>query len=237
MQIQALKLEDPAAIPVSIRSELAGYRDLFEANESIEEAARWGVLRHICERLEVHLRAQRIHGYHCTKEPAPGHFAKHGLRATNVAQQHTDFLAMHGHHFTDVEIAEIRRRWADWFAHDQQRLGREGMVWACLSRSLVRTSGTERFFRYFGGEVVYMPLTGDGSIFEAKLADIGAPMVVEVSIPGAEMNTCMLGLCALGEYHVGIRNDARTHEVECFIRRDLLPEEVISVTPLDLFAQ
>ena len=112
---------------------------------------------------------------------------------------------------------------------------RNGHIWACLSRSLVKTSGTETFFRFFGGESIFMPLIKYSSI-ASKLESIGRPVVVEVALPGNVLKAeYEMSLAVLSRHHATIRPNAHPYESEARLRQAVPPEDILRVTLLSQF--
>jgi len=71
---------------------------------------------------------------------------------------------MFGDLFTLNELEEMKSIWHSYFVEQRQRSYRDGLIWTCLSRSLVKTHGTETFFRFFGGEAIFMPLKENSTL-------------------------------------------------------------------------
>jgi hypothetical protein len=231
-----LRLESPDALPVRFVSRLAMQEALFRECGSLEQVLEHSAVRAIADDLEAHLTQQRIHGYHCTKEPEPGYFAAQGLRPTDVGRHQDEFLAMFGARFTEAEVAEMKAAWHEYFVRSGQSRHRNGLVWVCLSRSLVKTSGTQAFYRYFGGEAIYMPFQEDSSV-AAKLAAIGQPVVVEVSLPGDALKAGYpMAMAVLSQHHRSVRPNAQLYESEARLRQGVPATDVIRVTPLREFA-
>lgn len=229
-----VKLEEPAAIPPSLLGALNAYEGLLRGTTCTESLVRDGPLTSIADALTEHLRGQRIHGYHCTREPEPGYFAARGLRATNLAEHQEEFLRALGHHFTAGEIAYMHEQWGGYFDEGQRR-GREGRVWACLTRALVLSHGAEPFFEAYGGEAIYMPLA-DNSSSKRKLTSLGQPVVVEVALPGAEIRTSYeMAWCAMNYHHRRINPSAHAMESEACFKGGVPPADVLAVVPLSEF--
>jgi hypothetical protein len=230
-----LRLESSAALSAEFVIQLAGHRPLFQQHQSLETILQNRSVRTIADNLEVYLKQQRLHGYHCTKEPRFGFFETHGLRTTNVQAHQAEFLAKFGNRFDAHEVVYMKAAWADYFEREGQRKLRDGFVWACLSRSQIKNSGTETFFRFFGGESIFMPLQNNPSIM-SKLEAIGRPVVVEVALPGSDLNACYkMSLAVLSHYHATIRPDAHPYESEAHLPQPVPPADIICVTPLNQF--
>lgn len=230
-----LKLESLDALPAALRSRLEPHRRLFRRHEYLEDVLANSGVRSVAEDLEAFLRAQCIHAYHCTKEPSDGYFAARGLRLTDVQVHQAEFLRAHGSHFTAQEVVDMEAAWQRHFVEGGQLRMRNGRVWACLSRTLVKSPGADVFFKYLGGEAIFMPLKRHPTI-EPKLAKLGRPVIVEFGLPGAEA-WYFLGMAkyVLSRYHQSIRADAHVYDVETSSRIAVHPRDIVSVTRLEDF--
>lgn len=232
---QPLSLDSPDALPTEFVARLISHQHLFLKHEFLDAVLENSSVRTIADDLNAYLKQRRIYGYHCTKEPSPGFFETRGLRLTDVQTHQAEFLAMFGDRFTANEVTEMKAAWEHYFEGAGQRKLRDGLVWACLSRSLVKTSGTETFFRFFGGESVFMPLKQHSSI-ATKLEAIGHPVVVEVALPGDVLKAgSEMSLAVLSRHHAKIRPDAHPCESEARSHQPVPPEDIIRVTPLREF--
>jgi hypothetical protein len=230
-----LKLEDPRAVPPHLGEALKRHDALLARTVFLDNIVRGPEIGPIAEALSHHLCLQRIHAYHCTREPAPGYFAARGLRPTSLDEHQEEFLRLFGHHFTAEERAYVRKQWSEYFDPTQRR-ARQGRVWTCLSRALVRSHGTEPFFAAYGGEAIYMPLADDSSAMR-KLATLGQPVVVEVALPGASLKTYSdMAWSVLSIYHRRVNPNAHPIESEACYEGAVPPDDVLQVVPLDQFA-
>lgn len=222
--------------PSSITRRLETHQGMLLSSEFMENLISSQPFRGIAEDLERFIRENRVVGYHCTKEAEPGFFEKNGLRVLNRKQHQTEFLVQYSHLFSPEELTQIQQDWEDYFPGPQDS-GRNGLVWFCLAPDQVVGHGTGRLFRYFGGEAIYMPLTRRPSI-AAKLEAIGNPVIVEASIDPNELHTfCELpfALNALSLFHRTKNPEAYIHSREGFLERNVSPDEVLQVTPKDVF--
>lgn len=230
-----LHLDSPEALPAEFVVRLLDYQHLFQRHKFLEAVLENQSVRTIANDLEAYLKKQRIYGYHCTKEPSPRFFETRGLRPTDIRAHQAEFLATYGDKFTSNEITEIKASWEAYFERHGQRKLRDGHVWVCLSRSLVKTSGTETFFRYFGGESIFMPLIEHSSI-ALKLEAIGLPVVVELTLLGNILKAGHeMSLAVLSRYHATICPDSYSYESEARLCQAVPPEDIIRVTPLSEF--
>lgn len=182
--------------------------------------------------LEAFIRAHRVIGYHCTKEPAPGFYERQGLRILDLNRQQSEFLELHGHHFSAAEVVDMRCRWADYFGK-QQAAARSGKVWFCLAHNQVVGSGTDRLFSLFGGEAVYMPLAGVPPLVE-KLRAIGRPVVIEVSLVPDELRVfspIAFAFNAISLAHRRRKPTAPLAGYEGYVSGDIEPSRILRVTP------
>ena len=99
----------------------------------------------------------------------------------------------------------------------------------------VKTSGTKTFFRFFGGESIFMPLIQNSPI-ASKLEAIGRPVVVEVALPGNFLKAGYeMSFAVLSRYHATIHPDSYSYESEAYFFQAVPPEDIIRVTPLNEF--
>ena len=71
------------------------------------------------------------------------------------------------------------------YANDHYR---RGMIWFIFfPPHRVPERGVDHFFRYWGGESLYMPHQHDG-VVDPKLGRIGTPCIVEADVPFAGLN-------------------------------------------------
>lgn len=231
----ALKLESPEALPSGLREALKQHQDLFLANAFVERVLEHPDVRAIGKELEAFLATQRIHAYHCTKEPEPEYFKANGLRLTEVAGHQAWFLERFGTRFTETQRQWLQSAWHQYFVEQGQAKLRNGRLWACLSRSLVSDDGCEPFFRYFGGEAISM-VAGAHPAVAAILETIGRPVVVEIAVHGGQLKASYpMSYAVLSTYHRQLRADARPFESEARWPHPVPPSDVLAVTPFELF--
>jgi hypothetical protein len=233
--IAALKLEAPEALPSDLRAALVPHRDVFLANRFVDQVLEDRDVRAIGEELESFLAAQPIYAYHCTKEPEPGYFAANGLRLTDVEAHQAWFLERFGGRFTDTQRDWLRSAWHDYFVKQGQAKLRNNLIWACLTRSLVRDDGCEPFFDYFGGEAVSMVADARPDI-ASILKSIGRPVVVEVAVHGGRLRAGHpMSYAVLSRFHHALRGDAWLFESAAHWPQPVPPLDVLAVTPLEEF--
>lgn len=229
-------LDSPDVIPSSISSRLAEFHHVFVTTNSWDSARKWPGLAGLEIELEHYLRNQQIAAYHCTKEPRPGFFKQRGLRLTDLKAHQEQFLNEYGHLFSEAEVATMRFEWEQTFHRNPRaRLARNSVIWVCLTKTLANSQGVAPFFTYFGGEAIYWSVLRHAAIAE-KLARIGEPVIVEVSIPAKNLLTYgSLAEFVLSRHHHRINPQAPALELEGRIVRPIPPDEVMQVVALSRF--
>jgi hypothetical protein len=74
-----LRLESSSALPPALRCRLMKFSSLFRKHEYLDAVLENREIRALADELETHLIGQRIHAYHCSKEPDTGFFERQGL--------------------------------------------------------------------------------------------------------------------------------------------------------------
>ena len=228
-------LDSLDSIPADLSNQLKNYRAAFQKSPCLETVLQDANIREIANELESHLKQQCILGYHCTREPFTGFYKARGLRLTDVRQHQTEFLGSFGDRFSSIEITQIEEAWLNYFERENKRNDREDQIWACLTRPNPPHDGTESFFQYFGGEIIFIPLMKMPVILD-KLTKIGCPVVVEIELRADELHiNGSMSHAVLSRYHRTIRPDAYLSESEACFRKSVPPSKIIRVTPLDQF--
>lgn len=148
-----LILDDPKTWPPHITEQLdsSNVVELLQRHESMDHVADDPTLIDVFADIEKHAIEVGLAGYHCTKQLANRPYAETGLRILDFQTHHSEFRALlRDHESVDAELYEhIDKRLSYWQANHNGK--RERMLWFCLNRRLVLDSGTESFFRYYGG--------------------------------------------------------------------------------------
>lgn len=161
-----LKLDSVESLPSPLRAQMLERRAVFEASRWLDDVLKDPKVQMIELELEAYLRTRQVVGYHCTREPEPGYFKRHGLRALSLQEHQAWFLATHGHHFTSEEREKIETAWDHYFV-GQQVKARQGTLWFCLTAETV-CDGTDALFKYNGGEAVHKPLRDEPEILSSS---------------------------------------------------------------------
>lgn len=229
--MEPIRLDDIASLPAKFASRLRPLDAVFEAHEHVDSVAADPRIRPLVAELDYYLRQLPVRAYHCTREPRPGHFAREGLRLTDVRAHQKAFLSAFGDQFTSTERQDMQTAWQNYFEDTDQIRWRNGRLWFCLTAATARSDGTEVFFKHFGGEAVFMPLKGHPTI-AAKLGAIGSPVIVEVQLlPGVSSKYSSFALPLLSTYHLTRRPDAHPWLSETFIQQSISPKDILSITP------
>lgn len=186
----------------------------------------------VLDMLDEHLASRAVTAFHCTREAEYGYFVAKGLRKLDIRDHQAWFIDRFGSIFSPEQLSHIRHAWHNYF-NSNQTLYREKMLWFCLMPELV-ADGCENFFRYFGGEAIYMAIT-EASV-KKKLENIGRPVVVEILIPGADITTHQrLAIGTLNAFHRRINTAASYCGVEGYLSRNVAPSEVTKVWEKEAF--
>jgi hypothetical protein len=78
--VESVRLDDVAVLPTDILARLRVVDSVFQAHEYIDSVVEKPRVKPLVAELEEHLRRLPVRGYHCTREPEPGYFAREGLR-------------------------------------------------------------------------------------------------------------------------------------------------------------
>lgn len=229
-----IQLEFPNFLPRDIYEELISLDWAFKSATHLDAALNHQSVREIEQKIETYLQENSIQAYHCTREPCAGFFAKNGLRLTNLRAHQEEFLRLHGNIFTAEERQALKQGWNQHFLQDPSAMvGRNNMVWVSLSRPTHPGDGTDRFLEYFGGEAIYWPfIHGEFPAIAAKLNSIGSPVIVELSIPGRDLKSFLpIARHVLNCRHQALHPAATRPRAEARILRNVLPSEVLQVTP------
>ncbi|MCA9024059.1 MAG: hypothetical protein KDA86_02480 [Planctomycetaceae bacterium] len=176
-------------------------------------------------------RDHGLAGYHCTKQAESSLFQSTGLRTLDIAEHHAWFRELiREHPDVDKELYQhIDAQLTYWQKNHTGK--REGMIWFCLTRTLVLVSGTESFFKYFGGEAVYFAFMHDERVAPI-LEKIGVPVVVEAKINVADLTVFRqwaFGRTLVSHFAHSQNPDFFIEELEGYASSWIPPESVIAV--------
>ena len=236
-----LVLDDPTTWPEDLIAALADDTVTAELEklEYVENHDPRGAVANVLSTVDDSVKSHGIAGFHCTKEPFPGFFSERGLRVLEMETHHREVLKWLESDLSPEVLARAQDRLAGFAASDQ-RPGRDGKLYFCLSRTLLEDSGTDRLFTYLGGEAVYGCLWQDPEIapvLEAK----GRPVIVEAALEFPEMRPGVgqvgLGLSLVSHHAVqsGTSPKMALYEVETWVGQPISAERIVAVHSYDDF--
>ncbi len=180
-----IRIDDPGTWPAVVVASLRQptVADIFNRAEFYSEVSDLQVVRDAGTRLVEACHREGLAGFHCSREPQPGHFKEHGLETTNPSRMIERFLHDQDWRFRPETLARVRQKVERWMANREQMDCRTGQVRFCLAGELVDCPGAENLFDYFGGDVVYAPFLDSREEEVLRiLGTIGSPVVVEACL-------------------------------------------------------
>lgn len=115
---------------------------------------------------------------------------------------------------------------------------RIGRIWFCFTKSLVIEPGTELFFKYYGGEIIYWWLIRKGLEVERLLEQIGSPVVVEAALDPSKLEffgDWNLAKSMLSYYGLSVNPSFNQYDIEGYAKYPIPPKEIIRVHSKDDF--
>ena len=162
-----------------------------------------------------------------------------GLRILDFEQHHAEvreLLRNHG----EVPPALLGRIDAGLAAWRKNHTGRrEKMLWFCVDRDLVFDRGTGSFFRYFGGEAVYVPFVRDPEV-GPLLERVGEPVVVEVRIRSRDLKVFQdlaFARTLASHFASSVNPKFRIEGREGYLSKGVEPEDIVAVHAHDQFVK
>lgn len=233
-----LILDVPRTWPKKITEDLKHHSvvALCRANGFMDDIHRRREIVDILADAEGHARQVGLAVYHCTKQLRDRPFAATGLRVLDFATHHAECLEVLREHASEDHLfAHIESVLADWKKDHTGK--REGMLWCCLTRRLALHPGTESFFRYFGGEAVYMPFLRDERVAPV-LERIGEPVVVEAHVNANDLTVFRqqaFGRTLVSHFANSVNPEFCIEELEGYVSSDIPPSRIVAVYPLTDF--
>lgn len=217
---------------------------LLENNDSIEPIREEPILLDIFEDVQQYALSKGVVCYHCTKQLPEYPYKITGLKTLNFETHHSNFLKyICNYPGVDKKCFDRIKKALLKFRNDPCD-SREKKLWFVFTRDPVLDLGTECFFKYYGGEAIYMPF-----IYEPEMQDItkilesiGEPVVVEIRLFPSDIVTCKqdgFGRPAFGRILVecfakSINPNFCRDGGEGYIEKDVPPED-IAVHSYDIF--
>jgi hypothetical protein len=234
-----MQIDDFTTWPVDVLDRLRHERivRMFSEKEWIEHIPIDTHLYPIAQGLLKHAYTDGLVGFHCTREPRPDHFAKSGLRLLDPEQSVREFLTEYQYRFSEGAYSRLTIVLHDWLSNRNQIDGRSGKVWFCLTSNSV-AEGTEYFFRYFGGEIIYWQFKFSDAEISAVLEQIGNPVVVEAKLSMDTLHCCgddnFVKSC-LSFYGRAVNPLFNLHNIEGYSTDPIAPTDIIRVWDKDEF--
>jgi len=227
---QPLRLDQPDGLPSELIDRVASLpRDVLDL-EYMDHVLQHPTARQLAADIEVVVRASDVRAYHCTRLLNPSRVRSEGLRILDVVTHtHVTLAAIRDHVSVEARMG-FDQLLAQEMPEDERR-GREGVVWFCMSPYLVMQGGTEDFFRFLGGEAIYRQFERRHPCLTA-LAELGVPAIVEVVIPAREFVTFREFPFArdIMSHALAARGGAAALDpLEARLSRSVRPEEVVRV--------
>lgn len=171
------------------------------------------------KRAGSNLRGRRCHRVSFHQSCSEGDRGSRLREVRTCADRQQEFLSRHGDRFSEAQRERIARAWKDYFDRGQTE-ARNSRIWFNLTLGALANGGADRLLTYFGGEVVYMPLTSDQEV-AAVLRTIGQPLIVECALRVGQLHTFSeipRGRTWLSTYHVTINQGALRCDVDAYTR-------------------
>jgi len=225
----AIKLNSTGQIPQPIRHLLRGYKSLFAKYDLIQKVLENTHLYGVAEELNQVCLQEGIIGYHFTRAIREDIEAR-GLQLGCGTDRRSDFVSRHGHRFSEAQRERMHRMWDDYFDALQTWV-RDGKIWFSFTLDALDNGGADRLLTYFGGEVVYMPLTEDKEI-AAILQTIGQPLIVECVLAAERLRTFSVipwGTIWLSSYHVTVNRDALQNDMDAYSEEPVSVSQIVSI--------
>jgi hypothetical protein len=231
-----LILDDPHSWPKHITQQLKkrSVTKLLRQNRSIRDIRDEWDIRCMFADVQEYAQSHGMAAYHCTKQVPERPFSQTGLKVLHLEEHHRDLLETMRRHRLDLgedyweRVRDILVKW---------RVGeeaREGRLDFCARQCLVVDDGTDKFFKYYGGEAGYMPfIYGLHPDVEEILERIGEPVVVEVRLRPSDLLAWQdsPGPALVGHYAHLINPDFLDEDYVTQIQSNVEPRDIIRVYP------
>jgi hypothetical protein len=225
-----IRLDSSRQIPEYNRRRLQRFDPLFAASESVETLLENAEIYEIARELDSICLQRSVTGYHYTRAVRRD-IETNGLQAGTGAERRRLFLANYGNRFTESQRERILTIWGSYFNGPYEE-ARNGKVWFNLTPHALVDGGADRLLTYFGGEVVYMPLTEDKAI-AAVLEEIGEPLVVRCILAPERLVTFWpdipWGTTWLSTYHRARNRNALRLDLDIYSEHSILPSQLARI--------
>ncbi|WP_061209493.1 hypothetical protein [Leptospira borgpetersenii] len=204
---------------------------------SIEQIQKKPLIVEIFREVDRFSQENGVIGFHCTKEIQSRPYNEFGLRILDMKLHHMEFIE---YLKTEMSLANDKivyiKEKLDYFRM-QETGRREGLLWFCLNRSLVKSKGTEGFFEYYGGEAINFWYRSD-PIIGHLCKKIGRAVVVEALINISQLTIYSeygLGKCLVSNYAHALNKKFQITHLQGHVKSNISCASIIKVHPRDSF--
>lgn len=228
----AIKLNCSSGIPLRLASKLRSVDSVLTGCEFLEVVLENRELYQIAEDLHALCLEKGVIGYHFTRAVREK-IETCGLIVSSGQERRRDFLAQHGHRFSEAQRERICHMWESYFTPPQTQ-SRDGRIWFNFTLSALGNGGANDLLNYYGGEIINMPLTQDEDI-ATVLRTIGEPLIVECALETQRLHPFGLsdipwGKIWLSSYHVAVNPNAQQFDVDACQEQPVPPSQVVSIS-------
>lgn len=135
-------------------------------------------------RFRAVLRSHALHGYHCTRltDEEVSEIIRNGMRPLSREGLGARIDAVRKAKLVDGDFAKC-------LLSENQAHCRAGQIWFCFfPPRRVCERGISHFFRYWGGESLYISHQNETGVIDPRLGAFGTPCLVEAEVPIARLN-------------------------------------------------
>lgn len=222
----------PLSLPAEFVDRLRAIESQCMDHEFSESLIKRNDVSSLVRDLDLYCRSNRVIGIHYTRA-IPESIQSKGLLIREGREIRETFLNEHGHLFSQEEILIIRKRWEDYFDHDQSSV-RNRRIFFNFTEKELGGSGTEYLLGLYGGEQVSMCFELDEPI-GLKLGLIGAPLVVRCSLDPNQVETFIenpWGKILISSFHALTNSSAYRIDQDGYQSVPVKPEDVVEVREL-----
>ena len=209
---------------------LGGFGAKFRRTRELDTLLSIPVIADVTRQLNDICLANGILAYHYTRAYRD-RIAADGLVVGTGDDRRAEFLLTHGHLFTPDQLFAIRSAWEGYFDRIQNA-GRDGRAWFSPSLAPLKERGIERLLKYFGGEVIYMPLVSIPSVAKV-LEGIGRPLVVKARLDASRtyaFGEVPWGRIWLSAYHRILNRRAYPVLPDLRVQEDVAAGKILTIT-------
>lgn len=234
-----LILDNPKTWPKHIIDQLnqPSVIKLLTNNNFIDCVLKDSDIKNIFADVEYYAKDKGIAGYHCAKQLPEKPYKKIGLRILDFEKHHSEFLdyLKENKLVNEKQFQIIKTDLAKF----KEKNRRENQLWFCFTRQLVfHDDGCEKFFKYYGGEAIYMAFVYEENRTKIKtiLEQIGEPVVVEAHIPIENLTLTKenpFGNALVSYFASTINPKFYNDGLEGYVKKNIMPSKITNVYPYE----